>query len=75
MEFRIGGDCLEQKKVTRQLAKYLQENMIQTKQVSLDTNVPEEKLRVDGKEDLSAGEFLSLCQYLNIQPELFLKER
>ena len=57
--------------VTSKIKMYIRENKIDVDRIVKDINVPESKLKEDTKEKLSATEFLSLCQYLNIKPEMF----
>ena len=57
--------------VTNKLAEYLAKNQIATAQVAADTGVPEEKLQPGNTSRLEAGEFLELCNYLDIKPEMF----
>ena len=60
---------LKKESVTKQLAEYLKNNQISTKQVAEHTGISEEKLLTDTTKTLNATEFLELCAYLNIQPE------
>lgn len=57
--------------VTSKMKMYIRENKIDVDRIVKDVNIPESKLKGDTKEKLSATEFLSLCQYLNIKPEMF----
>ena len=60
---------MKKESVTKQLAEYLKNNQISTKQVAEHTGISEEKLLTDTTKTLNATEFLELCAYLNIQPE------
>lgn len=57
------------RKISQQLALYMQQNGISTERVSLHTCIPEVKLRTGAKQPLNATEFLELCSYLQIKPE------
>lgn len=56
---------------TNKLAEYLAKNQISIARVAADTGVPEEKLQPGSALRLDAGEFLELCSYLDIKPEMF----
>lgn len=58
----------------KHLATYIWENQISIKQTALDLSISEEKLRGESEENLTAGEFLELCNYLGIRPEKFRHE-
>ncbi len=57
--------------VTSKIGMYISENKIDVDRIVKDTNIPESKLKGDTKEKLNATEFLCLCQYLNVKPEMF----
>ncbi|MGN0483088.1 MAG: hypothetical protein ACI4HI_06020 [Lachnospiraceae bacterium] len=53
----------------KKIAAYIKENQISIEQTARDTAVPREKLDGTSAENLSASEFLDLCDYLGIRPE------
>lgn len=55
--------------VTQRLVHYINDNHIPLERIQTDLGIPEGKLRYSEGEELTASEFLSLCQYLNIHPE------
>ncbi len=58
--------------VTSKMVDYISNNHIAIEQIVRHTNVSENKLKGMTKEKLSTTEFLSLCQYLNVEPEQFV---
>ena len=58
--------------ITNSLVHYIHENRISVSQVSADTKIPQEKLKLQTKDVLSAEEMLVLCQYLHVKPEDFM---
>lgn len=64
-------DGVKNMDATNKLAEYLAKNQISTTRVAADTGVPEEKLQPGNTLRLEAGEFLELCSYLDIKPEMF----
>lgn len=61
---------MERSKVTDYMIKYLEETDISPEQVSNETGIPIEKLRRDYTVSLASDEFLELCVYLQIRPEM-----
>ena len=55
--------------VTQRLVYYIRDNHIPVERIQADLGIPEGKLQYSEGEELTASEFLSLCQYLNIHPE------
>ena len=55
--------------VTQRLVYYIRDNHIPVERIQADLGIPEGKLQYREGEELTASEFLSLCQYLNIHPE------
>lgn len=57
--------------VTDKIVKYLRDNNIDIYKVAKDTGVPYKMLAKEGNDRLDAVQFLKLCSYLNISPEMF----
>lgn len=56
--------------LTNQLAKYMQDNQIGVARVSKDTGIPVSKLQFGTSMKLDSEEFLILCRYLQLRPEV-----
>lgn len=61
--------------VTQRLVYYIRDNHIPVERIQADLGIPEDKLQYREGEELTASEFLSLCQYLNIHPEQLKSDR
>ena len=62
---------LNKKSVTVKVIEYLISQGISISDMAEKLGFPEEKLSVVGEGNLSAAEFLEICNYLNIEPERF----
>lgn len=61
---------MSNKNITKVIYEYIESNNISISQICKDTNISlEEIIREDRK--LNATEMLRLCEYLNVQPEMF----
>lgn len=60
---------MSQMNITNYMAEYIANSKIMPKKICEDTGIAESKLILGSQEILDAAEFLSLCQYLNLQPE------
>lgn len=63
-----------QNKATRYVADYIAKNHLSVKDISDRLQISPSKLIPDTKEFLEADDFLRLCCYLQIQPEMILRE-
>ncbi len=54
--------------VTIKIIKYIADNNISLYRIEKDVGVSISKLNGNSNEKLSAGEFLEICRYLNINP-------
>lgn len=54
--------------MTQLIQHYIQTQGISIRQMVLDLNIEEDKLTGKSQEKLLATEFLSICQYLGIEP-------
>lgn len=52
------------------LAKYMEDYAISATQISRELHIPKEKLIPGTTESLDADEFLALCSYLHINPQI-----
>lgn len=57
------------KKVSERIVELMEQNHISAQQVAEETRIDIRKLTSPCEENLTAGEFLDLCEYLNIRPE------
>ncbi len=57
--------------VTTNIKKYILDNHISLRRIEKDTGIDQADLQLDANYRLNADEFLSLCRYLNIEPECF----
>lgn len=62
---------MKRKSATERITCYMAEEKIFITQASIDLGIPEEKLRFQDGEELSAAEFLKLCSYLHVLPQDF----
>lgn len=63
-----------QNKATRYVADYIARNQLSVKAIADDLQISPSKLIPGTKEFLEADDFLRLCRYLRIRPELILAE-
>lgn len=70
---RKGAERMNKSRVTEYILAYMQEKGISASEISEQTQVPEEKLHPDYKEPLLAEEFLELCVFLQLSPEVIAK--
>ncbi len=54
--------------VTSKIVRYIADSKISLYRVEQDTGISISKLSGDSNKKLSAGEFLEICRYLNINP-------
>ncbi|MCR4566931.1 MAG: hypothetical protein K5769_02700 [Pseudobutyrivibrio sp.] len=55
--------------ITEIIAKYIYENNISLKQISIDTDIDIKKLDLESNQILTGQEMLTVCSYLRIRPE------
>lgn len=61
--------------MTQLIQHYIKTQGISIRQMVLDLNIEEDKLTGKSQEKLLATEFLSICQYLGIEPREWKYER
>lgn len=61
--------------VRNKLIVYMKENKIPIAQVAQATKINLKKLETESKKDLTAAELCEICNYLNVDPKLFYKEK
>lgn len=61
---------MEKSKVTEFFLEYFEKNRINIKEISEKTGIGKEKLSREYKKPMTAEEFLKLCVFLKIEPEV-----
>lgn len=56
--------------LTNRIAKYMRDNHISAARVAKDTEIPVSKLQFGTSLKLDSEEFLVLCRYLQLRPEV-----
>lgn len=66
---------MEKSEVTEFFLEYFEKNRINISEISEKTGIKKEKLSRDYKKPMTAEEFLQLCVFLNIKPEVIRSNR
>lgn len=69
MERKIGGKEMRNE-ATVWLAEYIKNQSLSADFISVELNIPKEKLILGTEEHLNADECLRLCAYLQIDPQI-----
>lgn len=55
--------------------KYINEHQLSKERISIDTKVDREKFNKNSRKNFTAEEFLRICAYLEVEPEIFYKKK